>query len=53
MAHDLGIGKMWYHNSNGKRHYDIPKEPIRRALIESKCKIVSTREIIKIIRKNA
>jgi hypothetical protein len=50
MAQELGLGKMWYHNSNGKRHYDIPREPVRRKEIEDKCIMISTRDIIKIIK---
>jgi hypothetical protein len=44
MAADLGIGRHWFH----KDHYDIPKRRI--AEIESKCKIVSSRYIVKLIK---
>ena len=44
MAADLNIGRHWFH----KNHYDIPKKRI--AEIESQCKIVSSKEIVKIIR---
>ena len=44
MANELGIAKCWFH----KDHYDIPKRRIDE--IESKCEIVSSREIVKIIR---
>jgi len=45
MAKDLGIKRCWFHKS----HYDIPKRRI--AEIEEKCDIVSTREIVDIIKK--
>jgi hypothetical protein len=44
MAADLGIGRHWFH----KNHYDIPKK--RMAEIEPKCTVVSSRDIVKIIR---
>jgi hypothetical protein len=44
MARDLGIGKHFYHRG----HYDIPAR--RKAEIEAKCRIVSTRDIVKIIK---
>lgn len=44
MAKELDIKKCWFH----KNHYDIPKQRIDE--IEKKCKIVSTKEIIEIIR---
>ena len=44
MAEDLGIKKCWFH----KHHYDIPKKKIDE--IKEKCKIVSTKEIVKIIK---
>lgn len=44
MAADLGIGRHWFH----KNHYDIPKK--RMDEIESKCTIVSSKDIVKIIR---
>jgi FMN phosphatase YigB (HAD superfamily) len=44
MANELGIAKCWFH----KDHYDIPKRRIDE--IESKCEIVSSRDIVKIIR---
>ena len=43
MAKELKIGKWWFH----KNHYDIPKTRIDE--ISSKCEIVSTKEIVKII----
>jgi hypothetical protein len=44
MAADLGIGRHWFH----KDHYDIPKKRI--AEIEAKCDIVTSRNIVTIIR---
>ena len=44
MATDLGIGRHWFH----KNHYDIPKK--RMDEISSKCILVSSKDIVKIIR---
>ena len=44
MAADLGIGRHWFH----KNHYDIPKK--RMDEISSKCTLVSSKDIVKIIR---
>lgn len=44
MAADLGIGRHWFH----KNHYDIPK--LRTAEIEAQCTLVSSKEIVKLIR---
>ena len=44
MAEDLGIKRCWFH----KDHYDIPKTRI--AEITAKCEVVSSREIVKIVR---
>jgi hypothetical protein len=44
MAADLGIGRHWFH----KNHYDIPKK--RMDEISSKCMLVSSKDIVKIIR---
>lgn len=44
MAADLGIGRHWFH----KNHYDIPKR--RMAEIEARCTLVSSKEIVKLIR---
>lgn len=46
MAKDLGIHRCWFH----KDHYDIPKKRIKE--IESKCTIVSSKEIVRIINEN-
>ena len=44
MAEELGIKRCWFH----KNHYDIPK--LRIAEITAKCQVVSSKEIIFIIR---
>jgi hypothetical protein len=44
MAADLDINRCWFH----KDHYDIPKKRVEE--IEKKCKIVSTRDIVGIVR---
>lgn len=44
MAADLSIGRHWFH----KNHYDIPKK--RMDEITSKCTLVSSKDIVKIIR---
>ena len=44
MAEELGIKKCWFH----KNHYDIPKRRI--AEIQSRCEIVSSKEILGIIK---
>ena len=45
MAADLGIKKHWFHND----HYDIPKKRIEE--IKSKCTIVSSKQIVEIIKE--
>jgi len=47
MASDLNIKRCWFH----KNHYDIPKKRIQE--IKSKCNIISSREILKIIKENS
>lgn len=44
MANNLGINRCWFH----KNHYDIPKKDIDR--IEKQCIIISTKDIIRIIK---
>lgn len=44
MAKKLNIKRCWFH----KNHYDIPKRKIEE--IQSKCIIISTREIVNIIK---
>lgn len=44
MANDLNIKRCWFH----KNHYDIPKRRIIE--IQGKCRIVTSREIVKIIK---
>ena len=46
MAEELNIERCWFHRD----HYDIPKKRIKE--IQNKCEVVSSREIVKIIRKN-
>jgi hypothetical protein len=45
MASELGIKRCWFH----KDHYDIPKSRISE--IVAKCRVVSSKEIVKIVRK--
>ena len=47
MAYDLGIKRCWFH-AGDKPHYDIPKRRI--AEITEKCEIVSSQEIVNIIK---
>ena len=47
MASDLNIKRCWFH----KNHYDIPKKRIQE--IKNKCNIISSREILKIIKENS
>lgn len=44
MAKNLGIKECWFH----KNHYDIPLMRIEE--VQSKCNIVSSKEILKIIK---
>ena len=44
MAKELDIKKCWFH----KHHYDIPK--LRIAEIKSKCHVVSSFEILRIVK---
>lgn len=44
MAKDLGIKRCWFH----KDHYDIPQRRIDE--IKEKCRIVTTKEIVTIVR---
>lgn len=48
MAERLGIKRCWFHNSPRFPHYDIPKR--RVAEIRAKCRIVSSRTILAIIK---
>lgn len=48
MAKLLNINKCWFHNSLLLPHYDIPK--LRIEEIMSKCIIVSSKEIVNIIK---
>ncbi len=44
MAKELGIKECWFH----KDHYDIPKRRIEE--IEAKCQIISSKDIVRIIK---
>ena len=44
MADDLGINRCWFHRD----HYDIPKRRIEE--LEAKCEMISSKDIVKIIR---
>jgi len=44
MAEALEIKRIWFH----KNHYDIPKKRIEE--IKGRCEVVSSREILKIIK---
>lgn len=44
MAETLGIKRCWFH----KDHYDIPKRRIVE--IEARCEVVSSKEIVRIVR---
>lgn len=48
MASILNIKKCWFHSKGDKSHYDIPKKRISE--ITAKCNLVSSQEIIKIIK---
>mgnify|MGYP002785643100 CR=1 FL=1 len=50
MAEDLKISRVWFHKGKNLPHYDIPKKRIDE--ITSKCEIVSSREIVKIIKQS-
>lgn len=47
MAEELNIKKCWFHKSKFP-HYDIPKRRIQE--IEDRCQIISTIELIQIIK---
>lgn len=47
MAEELNIKKCWFHKSKFP-HYDIPKRRIQE--IEDRCEIISTIELIQIIK---
>lgn len=50
MAEDLNIKRCWYHASP-YAHYDIPKKRI--AEIQSKCEIITAKELLTIIKQHA
>ena len=49
MASALDIKRCWFHRGK-KPHYDIPKTRIEE--IKSKCNVVSSMEILRIIQNN-
>lgn len=50
MADDLDISRVWFHTGTFP-HYDIPKKRI--AEITAKCEIVTSREIVRIIKQSS
>lgn len=52
MADSLGIKRCWFHKSkSGLHHYDVPKR--RRAEMEGRCCVVSSRRILAVILASA
>lgn len=51
MAEALDIKRCWFHVGASYPHYDIPKRRI--AEIQAKCEVVSSKEILKIVKSNA
>lgn len=49
MAKDLNINRAWFHNKKGYEHYDIPKMRIEE--IQNKCNIISSKELLTIIKQ--
>lgn len=47
MAEDLGIKPHWYHNKDGKAHYDIPVRMIEK--IQSRCLKITPKQLLTII----
>ncbi len=48
MAANLDIKRCWFHNTKHP-HYDIPKKRI--AEIQSKCEVISAKQILRIIKE--
>lgn len=48
MAEALGIKRCWFHAGASYPHYDIPKRRI--AEITAKCKVVTTRELLALVK---
>lgn len=48
-AADLNIKRCWFHANASYAHYDIPKR--RVAEITAKCTLVSSREILSIVKR--
>ena len=49
MAQELGIKRCWYH-PGPKAHYDIPKRRIQEIQEDPRVKVVSSREILRLIK---
>lgn len=49
MADDLKLNRCWFHSGKFP-HYDIPKRKVLQ--IQSKCDIISSRELLKIIKES-
>lgn len=49
MARDLEIKRCWFHAHPKHPHYDIPKKRIEE--IQSKCNLISSKKLIKIIQE--
>ena len=50
MAEKLNIKRCWFHKNGKLSHYDIPKKRIQE--IKNKCKIITSQEIVKIIKED-
>jgi len=48
MAKELGILRCWFHSKSSYPHYDIPKRRITE--IQAKCLVVTSRDILKIVK---
>ena len=51
MAADLGIKRCWFDGNPDHPHYDIPKRRIDE--IKARCTVISSRELLKVIRGRA
>lgn len=50
MAELLGIKRCWYHARSKWPHYDVPKRRIGEILADPRVEVVSSRELLEIIR---
>lgn len=48
MARQLGVKRCWFHANARYAHYDIPKRRITE--ITAKCNVVSTKDILRIVK---